>query len=143
MTQNPNLKLIEVVRSGLIHEDNDMICFDIKVDGKELVKINRFEINFLKTNKRIRWWKLCKTGMDTIALNCEIQDFKRICSHPRNGEAIQNGNCNGNFIVLDFNESNYLKFHIADEKYLRMELVNFLAPYPVVQDTKSFSIELE
>ena len=142
MVQDDNFPLLSIKRSEKTLIDNEMVQYDvyIEVDGEfiKLMELNKFKIKLINDDIPLRWWKHGKRDTFNDILEIELKEFMRKSENSREGTQIIDGEIIGNFLIIDYNESNYLKIRILDngkgDHKLLIELINFLAPYPLVND---------
>lgn len=142
MVQDDNFPLLSIKRSEKTLIDNEMVQYDVyvEVDGEsiKLMELNKFKIKLINDDIPLYWWKHGKRDTFNDILEIELKEFMRKSENSREGTQIIDGEIIGNFLIIDYNESNYLKISILDNgkggHKLLIELINFLAPYPLVND---------
>lgn len=151
MVQDDNFPLLSIKRSEKTLIDNEMVQYDVyvEVDGEsiKLMELNKFKIKLINSNP-LYWWKQGKKDTVNDILEIELKEFMRKSENSREGTQIIDGEIIGNFLIIDYNESNYLKISVLntncknDEYRVLVELVNFLAPYPLVNDQMTREIKI-
>lgn len=151
MVQDDNFPLLSIKRSEKTLIDNEMVQYDVyvEVDGEsiKLMELNKFKIKLINSNP-LYWWKQGKKDTVNDILEIELKEFIRKSENSREGTQIVDGVSVGNFLIIDYNESNYLKISVLntncknDEYRVLVELVNFLAPYPLVNDQMTREIKI-
>lgn len=138
MVQDLKFPILSIRRSKKTPMNNEMVMFEVLVDGVEFINFNKFKIK-VKNTPSLNWWKSGKKDITNDSLEIDIKDFIIKSMNAREGTQIRDGEKIGNFLIIDYTESNYLKISILEEEKdcykLLMELVNFLAPYPLINDT--------
>lgn len=151
MVQDDNFPLLSIKRSEKTLIDNEMVQYDVyvEVDGEsiKLMELNKFKLKLFNSNP-LYWWKQGKKDTVNDILEIELKEFMRKSENSREGTQIIDGEIIGNFLIIDYNESNYLKISVLntncknDEYRVLVELVNFLAPYPLVNDQMTREIKI-
>ena len=151
MVQDDNFPLLSIKRSEKTLIDNEMVQYVVyvEVDGEsiKLMELNKFKLKLFNSNP-LYWWKQGKKDTVNDILEIELKEFMRKSENSREGTQIIDGEIIGNFLIIDYNESNYLKISVLntncknDEYRVLVELVNFLAPYPLVNDQMTREIKI-
>lgn len=151
MVQDNNFPILSIKRSEKTLIDNEMVQYDVyvEVDGEsiKLMELNKFKLKLFNSNP-LYWWKQGKKDTVNDILEIELKEFMRKSENSREGTQIIDGEIIGNFLIIDYNESNYLKISVLntncknDEYRVLVELVNFLAPYPLVNDQMTREIKI-
>ena len=155
MVQDNNFPILSIKRSEKTLIDNEMVQYDVyvEVDGEsgesiKLMELNKFKIKLINDDIPLHWWKHGKRDTFNDILEIELKEFMRKSENSREGTQIIDGEIIGNFLIIDYNESNYLKISVLntncknDEYRVLVELVNFLAPYPLVNDQMTREIKI-
>lgn len=151
MVQDNNFPILSIKRSEKTLIDNEMVQYVVyvEVDGEsiKLMELNKFKLKLFNSNP-LYWWKQGKKDTVNDILEIELKEFMRKSENSREGTQIIDGEIIGNFLIIDYNESNYLKISVLntncknDEYRVLVELVNFLAPYPLVNDQMTREIKI-
>lgn len=131
------------IEDDKISENNKLLVY---FDNKLIYTLTKEEI--VPTSRKVtkepfQWWEIGKLpNRGKLFIENKQVYFPEKCDKVKEGFSWGNGKPVGNFIVMEFNDSNYMKISELNGT-IKLELVNFLAPYPMVEDTFVHTMKIE